>query len=245
MCGIVGYAGNESAAPILLQGLSKLEYRGYDSAGICVQHGKTFTVIKTKGKVAALCEKCRREAVISGHAGIAHTRWATHGAPSDINSHPHLSNDGNIALVHNGIIENEAVLRKWLLQEGYTFKSQTDTEVVANLISFHYEKNGVFDEAVRQALACLEGNYAFVIMCKKEPGVLIGAKKGSPLIVGFSPMANHITSDISALLSHTNRFAQLSDGEMVVLSEKEVYFYDADGESISVKTESISLYALT
>ena len=164
MCGIVGYAGGRQAAPILLDGLSKLEYRGYDSAGICVHGAKDMQVVKAKGRLQVLCDKTENGAVVQGTVGIGHTRWATHGAPSDTNSHPHLSDSGKIAVVHNGIIENEAKLRQWLTDRNVRFHSETDTEVVANLVGYYYEQTGNFIASVRSALSRLEGSYALGIL---------------------------------------------------------------------------------
>ena len=239
MCGIVGYTGSRQAVPILLEGLQKLEYRGYDSAGICVQEAQGLTVCKSKGRLAALQEKLG-EITLSGGTGIGHTRWATHGAPSDRNSHPHLSNCGKIAVVHNGIIENEAILRRELVQQGITFASETDTEMVANLIGLRYAACGDFAAAVRSTVAKLEGSYALAILCADQPDTMIAVKHRSPLIFGFGEGENFIASDVPAILKHTRRVAYLNDGEMVVFTAQKAEFYDFDGNPIQQKQETIT-----
>lgn len=240
MCGIVGYAGNQQAAPILLEGLSKLEYRGYDSAGICVHGEKEMQVAKAKGRLQVLCDKTENGAAVPGAVGIGHTRWATHGAPSDVNSHPHLSDSGKIAVVHNGIIENEAKLRAHLQEKGIAFYSETDTEVVANLVGYYYEKSGNFIAAVRQALSRLEGSYALGILCTDLPDTVVAAKKDSPLIFGYGDGENYIASDVPAILKHTQTVSYMEDGEMVVFNDKCVRFFDAQGEPLDKKKETIT-----
>ena len=240
MCGIVGYAGNHQAAPILLEGLSKLEYRGYDSAGICVHGTKEMQVVKAKGRLQVLCDKTDNGQSVPGTVGIGHTRWATHGAPSDANSHPHLSDSGKISVVHNGIIENEAKLRAQLLEKGVKFYSETDTEVVANLIGYYYEQTGNFIGAVRQALPRLEGSYALGILCTDLPDTIVAAKKDSPLIFGYGDGENYIASDVPAILKHTQTVSYMEDGEMVVFNHKSVRFFDFAGEPIEKKKETIT-----
>ena len=239
MCGIVGYTGSKQAAPILLEGLSKLEYRGYDSAGLCVHTGHGLQVAKAKGRLQVLREQTREGTTLHGTVGIGHTRWATHGAPSDINSHPHLSDSGKIAVVHNGIIENEARLRAWLKEKGIHFRSETDTEVVSNLVGYYYDKYGDLVLAVRKAVARLEGSYALGILCEDDPETIIAVKKDSPLIFGFGEGENFIASDVPAILKHTREVAYLEDGEMVVFSAEQVSFLDAAGEPVEKQRETI------
>ena len=240
MCGIVGYAGGRQAAPVLLEGLSKLEYRGYDSAGICVYTENGLTVEKTKGRLQALRDKTHDGADLQGMVGIGHTRWATHGAPSDVNSHPHLSDSGKISVVHNGIIENEAVLRKWLEKRGVTFRSETDTEVVSNLVGWFYEKDADLLGSVRKALARLEGSFALGIMCADQPGTVVAVKKDSPLIFGFGEGENFVASDVPAILKYTQQVAYMDDGEMAVFDAESVTFYDPHGDVTQKQRETIT-----
>lgn len=240
MCGIVGYAGAQQAAPILLEGLSKLEYRGYDSSGICVHGNKQLQVAKCKGRLQVLADQIDGGKAVLGSVGIGHTRWATHGAPSDVNSHPHLSDTRRISVVHNGIIENEAKLRQELLSAGVGFRSETDTEVIANLIGKHYQENGNFLEAVRYAVSQMEGSYALGILCQDYPGTIIAVKKDSPLIVGFGEGEHFIASDVTAILKHTQTVAYLEDGEMAVLKADGVQFMDAQGNPLEKKREVIT-----
>ena len=240
MCGIVGYTGKQQASPILLDGLSKLEYRGYDSAGICVHGENGLQIAKAKGRLQVLREQTQDGAVLQGVTGIGHTRWATHGAPSDVNSHPHLSDSGKIAVVHNGIIENEARLRAWLEGKGIRFRSETDTEVVSNLVGYYYDKYGDLVLAVRKAIARTEGSYALGILCADQPDTIIAVKKDSPLIFGFGEGENFIASDVPAILKYTREVAYLEDGEMAVFSAEQVAFLDAAGEPVEKQKETIS-----
>ena len=240
MCGIVGYAGYRQAAPLLLDGLSKLEYRGYDSAGVCIQGPEGLEVAKSRGRLQILSEKIQAGAGLPGLVGVGHTRWATHGAPSDENSHPHLSQNGKIAVVHNGIIENYLELRERLTKEGVSFCSDTDTEVVSNLIARLYEEQGDLLEAVRMAVARLEGSYALGIVCRDEPGQIIAAKKDSPLIFGFGEGENFIASDVPAILKYTRQVAYLDEGDMAVFTASGVTFYNALGEQVEKKPEKIT-----
>ncbi len=240
MCGIVGYAGQQQAAPILLDGLSKLEYRGYDSAGVCVHGTDGLQVAKAKGRLQVLCDQTDNGAALKGNVGIGHTRWATHGAPSDVNSHPHLSDSGKISVVHNGIIENEARLRQWLEERGVRFHSETDTEVVANLVGYYYEKNGDFLWSVRKSIAHIEGSYALGILCADIPDTIIAVKKDSPLIFGFGEGENYIASDVPAILKYTQTVAYLDDGEMAVFNADKVTFYDRAGDLCQKKREKIT-----
>ncbi|MDR2259252.1 MAG: glutamine--fructose-6-phosphate transaminase (isomerizing), partial [Treponema sp.] len=231
MCGIVGYIGGKEAAPVLLKGLKRLEYRGYDSAGIAVW-GKTGLVIrKSKGALKRLEEKIRPEladGALAGTMGIGHTRWATHGEPSDINSHPHTDVSGKIAVVHNGIIENHARLKVWLKERGIQFRSETDTEVVAHLIDFYYR--GDLLPAVMEALGRLEGSYALGIICEAEPDRIIAVRKESPLVVGAGQGENLIASDVPALLEYTREVYYLNDREIAVLYRDSIDFYNEDGQ---------------
>ncbi len=216
MCGIVGYIGQNEALPILVGGLKKLEYRGYDSSGVAlIEDGKIETV-RASGKIAALEAKLK-DKPLHGHIGIAHTRWATHGAPTEQNAHPHLSFDGNISIVHNGIIENYAILKKKLQSEGIEFKSETDTEVVAHLIARFYKGN--LKEAVLKAISLIEGTFGLAVICKSEPGTLIGARRGSPLILGIGQNEFYLASDVSAIIMHTQKVVYLDDNDIVEIKE--------------------------
>ena len=230
MCGIVGYLGSGKATSFLINGLSKLEYRGYDSAGVAVVNHGQIEVRKFKGRLANLAENIK-EHPVEGNMGIGHTRWATHGAPSDVNSHPHLNSKETIAVVQNGIIENYLPLRNWLKGEGYTFKSETDTEVIPNLIDYYYE--GDLFEAVTKALKKLEGSYALGVVCKDEPDKLIAVRKECPLIVGLGKGESFIASDIPAVLSYTRDVYLLEDHEIAVLKKDGVKLYSTDGKEIS------------
>ena len=240
MCGIVGYAGHQQAAPILLDGLSKLEYRGYDSAGICIHGPQGLDTVKAKGRLQVLQEKIQDGAALPGLLGIGHTRWATHGAPSDQNSHPHASCDGKIAVVHNGIIENYLQLRERLLGKGMQFCSDTDTEVVSNLIAYYYQKHGDFLCAIRKAVYRLEGSYALGILCLDCPDTVVAVKKDSPLIFGFGQGENFIASDVPAILKYTRRVAYLDDGDMAVFTANSVRFYNSVGDPVEKTPEHIA-----
>ena len=240
MCGIVGYAGTRQAAPVLLDGLEKLEYRGYDSAGVCVHNDNGLEQVKAKGRLSVLKDRLEGGAALPGSVGIGHTRWATHGAPSDRNSHPHMSWTGKIAVVHNGIIENEARLREKMIRKGATFSSETDTEVVANLVGYYYEKFGDFFQAVRETVVRLEGSFALGILCKDVPGKIIAVKKDSPLIFGFGEGENFIASDVPAILKYTQTVAYMDDGDMAVFDGSSVEFFDSTGDPIEKKREKIT-----
>jgi len=228
MCGIVAYFGQKQAQPILIEGLRRLEYRGYDSSGVALLKDGLFDLYKTSGRIANL-EGIVPEPSSQATVGIGHTRWATHGKPTTTNAHPHIDYTGKIALVHNGIIENYAVMKKWLIKEGYPFKSETDTEVVANLIGYFYERDQAqnnkndskgsdqFERAVRQALNEIHGTYGLAILCLDCPDVMIGVKNGSPLILGVGENEFIIASDASAIIEHTSQAVYLSDGEMVCI----------------------------
>ena len=237
MCGIAGYIGTEQALPFLISGLKKLEYRGYDSAGIAIYHDHHIEVRRQVGKIADL-EKAIDGQVIEGTQGIAHTRWATHGVPSNRNSHPHRDTDGHIAVVHNGIIENYLDLRKELEDKGYTFTSETDTEVLPNLIADCFD--GDLLEAVWKAKDRLRGSYAAVCMSQDEPGILVGIRQDSPLIVGFGKDGNYFASDIPALIGYADRYTVLKNGETAVLTADSIRFY-ADGKEIEPEVEELSM----
>lgn len=229
MCGIVGYVGNKGAKSFLIDGLSKLEYRGYDSAGIAVLDGTSISLVKQKGRLSNL-EGALKIQSSEGTIGIGHTRWATHGEPSDRNSHPHKSSKGDIAVVHNGIIENYLELRKWLISKGYEFFSETDTEVVPNLIHYYYEGN--LFEAVVKATKKLEGSYALGVVCGNEQDKLIAVRKDSPLIVGLGNGENFIASDIPAVIKYTRDVYLLDDNEFVVMDRNGVSILSANGDRI-------------
>lgn len=230
MCGIVGFTGSASAAPILLDGLRRLEYRGYDSAGVAVFDGERIEMVKASGSVANLAERTDNGAALTGTSGIAHTRWATHGAPTDTNAHPHLSEHGLFAVVHNGIIENFAALRSELEQEGYVFRSETDTEVVAHLLEKYYD--GDFKRAVMRTAGRLEGSFVLGVLCAKEPGRLFCVKEAGPLILGLGVGENFFASDVTALVSHTKNVIYMDDGEFAELTSESITVYDRTGREI-------------
>lgn len=230
MCGIVGYFGKKEASPFILEGLSKLEYRGYDSAGIAILKDEKITVTKCKGRLKNLSDKLET-APLFGHIGIGHTRWATHGEPSDTNSHPHSNSDSTISVVHNGIIENYMELKKWLGGKGYEFLSETDTEVIPNLVDYYYE--GDLLDAVIKATHKMEGSYAIGVISVKEPNKLIAVRKDSPLIVGLSDEEYFIASDIPAVLNHTREVYLLEDREFVIIDDKGITLVNEDKEVIN------------
>ena len=227
MCGIIGFVGREQAAPILLDGLARMEYRGYDSAGIAVRsEEKGLQVKKTKGRLQALADLTHDGADLEGTLGIGHTRWATHGEPNDINAHPHVSENGSIALVHNGIIENYLEIKEHLMKQGITFTSDTDSEVVAQLLEFHYNECHNMLEAVGRVLRRIEGSYALGIVCSDYPNALIAARKDSPLIIGYGENGNFIASDVTAIIKHTRDVVYMGDGEIAVLTANSVDVFD-------------------
>ncbi len=230
MCGIVGFVGQKQAAPVLLEGLRQMEYRGYDSAGVAVRsETRGLQVRKSKGRLQVLADLTHEGADLEGTLGIGHTRWATHGEPNDVNAHPHVSGDGKIALVHNGIIENYLELKEQLTRQGVTFASETDTEVAAHLLEFHYHECGNMLEAVGRCLRRIEGSYAFGIICSDYPNALIAARKDSPLIIGFGEGENFIASDATAIIRHTRDVAYMNDGEIAVLTAQSVDVFDGEG----------------
>ena len=230
MCGIVGFTGARAAAPVLLGGLERLEYRGYDSAGIAVLHDGAIQVEKVSGRIAKLREKTEDGARVPGSAGIGHTRWATHGAPTDQNAHPHLSNDGRFAVVHNGIIENYLELRRELIRDGYVFQSETDTETIVHLLELYYD--GDIKAAVMKTAARLEGSYALGIVCTDTPDALYVVREASPLILGVGVGENYFASDVTALVSHTKNVIYLEDGEFAKLTPDSITVCDCAGREI-------------
>ncbi len=234
MCGIVGYVGESQAAPLLLHGLSKLEYRGYDSAGIAVRNESTgdIQIIKAKGRLHALSEKTDDGHAVTGTCGIGHTRWATHGEPSEVNAHPHCTEDKSIVLVHNGIIENYQEIREKLLKAGYTFYSETDTEIATKLIDYYYKKTGTPLEALSRAMLRIRGSYAFGILFVDYPGKVFAARKDSPLIIGKNETGHFIASDVPAILDSVRNVYYIDNLEIAELSREEVHFYDIDRNEI-------------
>ena len=230
MCGIVGFTGALPAAPILLEGLKKLEYRGYDSAGIAVMDDSVISVNKVTGRIANLCEKTDDGKLVPGNTGIGHTRWATHGAPTSENAHPHLSNDGKFAVVHNGIIENYMSLREELIKEGYHFDSETDTEVIVHLIEKYYK--GSVRDALIKTTNRLRGSYALGVICTNNPGVIYAAREASPLILGVGTDENYFASDVTALVSHTRNVIYLEDGEFAKITSDKIQVFDCLGKEI-------------
>ena len=231
MCGIVGYIGKRQASNLLVEGLSKLEYRGYDSAGVAIIEDEKISVRKLKGRLANL-ENDLNSNSINGHIGIGHTRWATHGEPSDVNSHPHSNGNATISVVHNGIIENYMKLREWLTGKGYEFLSETDTEVIPNLVDYYYRDGRNLFDAVVKATAKLEGSFAIGVIANNEPDKIIAVRKDSPLIVGLGENESFIASDIPAVLNHTRDVYLLEDKEFVILTKDGVELRNEDGEKI-------------
>ena len=241
MCGIVGFTGCHQAAPILLDGLSKLEYRGYDSAGIAVRDGEGETeVIKAKGRLKVLSEKTNGGESVPGTCGIGHTRWATHGEPSENNAHPHVSDDGNVVAVHNGIIENYQELKDKLLRKGYAFYSETDTEVAVKLVDYYYKKyEGTPVDAINHAMVRIRGSYALAIMFKDYPEEIYVARKDSPMILGVSDGESYVASDVPAILKYTRNVYYIGNLEMARVRKGEITFYNLDGEEIQKQMKTI------
>ncbi|RHP47302.1 glutamine--fructose-6-phosphate transaminase (isomerizing) [Clostridium sp. AF32-12BH] len=241
MCGIVGYTGPEQAAPILLDGLAKLEYRGYDSAGLAVRDGESpAQVVKAKGRLKVLTEKTDGGASLRGTCGIGHTRWATHGEPSENNAHPHISDDGNVTGVHNGIIENYQELKDKLVRKGYTFYSSTDTEVAIKLIDYYYKKyEGTPVDAINHAMVRIRGSYALAVMFQAYPGEIYVARKDSPMILGVEDGASFIASDVPAILKYTRNVYYIGNMEMARVRKGEITFYNLDGEEVQKEKKHI------
>ncbi|MDR3091683.1 MAG: glutamine--fructose-6-phosphate transaminase (isomerizing) [Clostridiales bacterium] len=234
MCGIVGYVGREDAAPFLIEGLRRLEYRGYDSAGIAVSTENGIVVRKSKGRLSALEEKIRGDHMISGNVGIGHTRWATHGEPSDVNAHPQPSASGRFVVVHNGVIDNYLELKNHLIRRGYEFASETDTEVIAHLIERYY--NGDMVDALNKLQTRLKGSYSLGVLSADNPGQIAVIRKDSPLILGERGDEKMLASDIPAMLKFTRDFYELGEGEIAILSREGIAFYDSDKEALSKST---------
>ena len=238
MCGIVGYTGSQEAAPILLEGLKKLEYRGYDSAGIAVLNDNLIAVSKVTGRISNLCERTADGKNCPGTVGIGHTRWATHGAPTDTNAHPHMSNNGKFAVVHNGIIENYIALREELIQKGYRFESQTDTEVIVHLIEMYY--TGDLKKAVIKTSARLQGSYALGVVCTDEPEKVYVAREASPLILGVGVGENYFASDVTALVSYTRNAIYMDDGEFAEITPDSITVFNPAGQPTHKKISRIT-----
>ncbi len=246
MCGIVGYVGAHNASDYLLDGLKRLEYRGYDSAGMAVLTTDGYRLARKTGRVSNLATAVQSEPMF-GRVGISHTRWATHGGVTEANAHPHISSDGMFAIVHNGVIENYVNMKNFLLQKGYTFSSQTDTEALVNLIAYHYakepENNGKnrFVESVRKALLHVQGTYGIAVLCKDHPGEIVAARKGSPLIIGLGDNENLIASDASALALKTSRVIYLKDGELALVSDRSHRVITTDDETVQTVVHQIEI----
>ena len=237
MCGIVGYIGQEQAAPVLLDGLDKLEYRGYDSAGLAVFDGEKIQIAKARGRLKVLSEMTHGGEKLPGNCGIGHTRWATHGVPSDKNAHPHFNEEESIAVVHNGIIENYLKLKKMLMERGYKFVSETDTEVVAHLLDYYYKGDPM--EAITRVMHRVEGSYALGIIFREHPGKLFAVRKDSPLIAGTAKTGNLIASDVPAILKYTREVFFIQNEEIVCMEEDKLAFYNIDGEPIEKEPVTI------
>ena len=234
MCGIVGFVGNRQAAPVLLEGLSKLEYRGYDSAGLAVRDGDgPIEIVKAKGRLKVLEEKTNGGQALAGDCGIGHTRWATHGEPSEVNAHPHCNADASIVGVHNGIIENYQELKQKLLKHGYTFYSGTDTEVAVKLVDYYYKKYlGTPVDALNHAMVRIRGSYALAVMFKDYPEEIYVARKDSPMILGVADGESYIASDVPAILKHTRNVYYIGNMELGRVQKGKITFYNLDGDEI-------------
>ncbi len=240
MCGIIGYVGGKEALPFLIEGLKNLEYRGYDSSGVCLlpSAGGALQVRKEQGKIRCLEELMSRDPLPPAHVGIAHTRWATHGAPCRKNSHPHPNADHTIAVVHNGIIENYQTLKSSLIRKGYKFLSETDTEVIVHLVSEYFE--GDIVKAVQRAIVDLEGSFAIGVLSSDDPTTLVAARVGSPLIVGIGEGCNFIASDVPAIIRHTRKVVYLKDGQIAVLRRDGVEVMSFNGKKAEVKVDRVA-----
>ena len=229
MCGIIGFTGRTEAVPKLLDGLERLEYRGYDSAGVAVvsENGR-LQVKKSKGRLSVLRELLDSQQPLSGNVGIGHTKWATHGEPNDTNAHPHVGQEGKIAVVHNGIIENYQEIKQSLIRKGITFSSDTDTEVIVQLLEYYYKKNENLMDAVYAVLNRIKGAYAMGILCSDHPRQMIAARKDAPLLIGYGKGENYIASDVTALLSHTRTVTYMEDGEVAVIAADQVQIFDRE-----------------
>ena len=240
MCGIVGFAGTQEAAPILLDGLERLEYRGYDSAGVAVlSEEQGLQLKKSKGRLKVLRALTDDGRSMTGHVGIGHTRWATHGEPNDVNSHPHLSQNGQIAVVHNGIIENYLEIKEYLTAKGITFRSDTDTEVVAQLLEYYYANSGDLMSAVYKMLHRIEGAYALGILCVDYPDRFVAARKDAPLLLGYGENCSFVASDVTAILKHTREVSYMADGEVAVVSSAGIRVFDSMGLEIEKERHTV------
>jgi len=237
MCGIIGYVGGSDALPIVMEGLKRLEYRGYDSAGVAVVDGGELCVRKREGKIAEL-EKLLERDTCPGKTGIAHTRWATHGQPNTVNAHPHIDGTNTIAVIHNGIIENYQSIKTRLQNQGREFTTDTDTEVIAHLVEYFYDGK-CLEDAVQKAVAHLEGTYGLVFVSKKEPGKLVGVRNGSPLVVGIGDGENFLASDVSAILKHTRQVIYLDDKEMVILTPDDCKTMTVENEEVTKEIQEV------
>lgn len=239
MCGIVGYVGKRQALPLLIDSLKRLEYRGYDSAGIAIQNDSGISVEKVSGKIKQLEAKVQGK-TLPGTSGIGHTRWATHGIPNEINAHPHIDCKGRIAVVHNGIIENYRVLKEMLIKEGHTFRSQTDTEVLAHLIERFHERGKPLEKAVLAALKMIEGTYGIAVICADEPGKIVTARNGSPLVIGVGKGEYFVASDVPAIMSYTRDVVYMSDGEIAVLGPAGFSAVTCDDQEVTKEIERVT-----
>ena len=229
MCGIIGFAGKTEAVPILLDGLERLEYRGYDSAGVAVVSADgRLQVKKSKGRLSVLRELLDSQNPFSGNIGIGHTKWATHGEPNDTNAHPHVGQEGKIAVVHNGIIENYLEIKNSLIRKGVVFSSDTDTEVIVQLLEYYYRKKSNLMDAVYAVLNRIKGAYAMGILCSDFPGQMVAARKDAPLLIGYGQEGNYIASDVTALLAHTRTVTYMEDDEVAVITADDVQIFDRD-----------------
>lgn len=229
MCGIIGFAGKTEAVPILLDGLERLEYRGYDSAGVAVVSADgRLQVKKSKGRLSVLRELLDSQNPLSGNIGIGHTKWATHGEPNDTNAHPHVGQEGKIAAVHNGIIENYLEIKNSLIRKGVVFSSDTDTEVIVQLLEYYYRKKSNLMDAVYAVLNRIKGAYAMGILCSDFPGQMVAARKDAPLLIGYGQEGNYIASDVTALLAHTRTVTYMEDDEVAVITADDVQIFDRD-----------------
>ena len=238
MCGIIGFSGSTDAKNIILDGLKRLEYRGYDSAGIAIQNGNIINMVKTSGKVDNLVAMAKNNSKLKGNCGIGHTRWATHGVPSDVNAHPHMSADGKFAIVHNGIIENHLEIKNELIQKGIKFLSETDTEVIVQLLDFYYD--GDIKKTLVKISSMLEGSYALGVLCADFPGTIYAAKVSSPLVIGIGAGENYFASDITAFISHTKNVIDLEDGEFAEISADKVNIFDHNLREIKKEERKIT-----
>ena len=238
MCGIIGFSGKSDAKSIILDGLKRLEYRGYDSAGVALQSGNAINMVKTTGKVDNLVKLAEADKNLLGNCGIGHTRWATHGVPSDVNAHPHMSSDGKFAIVHNGIIENHAEIKKNLIEKGVKFLSETDTEVIVQLLDYYYD--GDIKKTLVKTASMLEGSYALGVLCADFPGSIFAAKVSSPLIIGIGAGENYFASDITAFISHTKNVIDLEDGEFAEITADKVNVFDHNLRDIKKEERKIT-----